>query len=216
VSDTEHENGDENGETPNETWPSGADLPPEEVQDLVVACTEFVQRATGLQLDFTPETLPLLDHYITASREELQGRPELELLVTRAAGAYFGEIVRHALGGFWMVPSGNVIDWLVCGRRVFLSFNPVGVAYDALYQSSEHAGPASRLRLAPDEKETVERRLADLPEVSEEEFYLFSTRFEVLEIAADALLQRLHAAGYGDTEFEPTDYLHEMRPLGEA
>ena len=34
---------------------------PREILDLAEACVQFVKRATGVELDFTPETLPVLD-----------------------------------------------------------------------------------------------------------------------------------------------------------
>lgn len=217
--DTEHENGSPPDETASDETVSDELFPappPDEVVELVVACEQYVQRATGIELDLTPETLPVLDHYLQLSRDEINGRPELLPLVTRACAAYLGELIRLQFGGFWLLPTPNSFDWLVCCKTVFLSVSPLGIVYDALHRSSDHEGPSSRLRLAPEEREVVEHRLAQLPQVSEDEYYLFSTRFEVLDIAVDALRRYLQETGYEDVEFTKQDYLHEMKPLGEA
>lgn len=193
-----------------------ADPPPDEIQELLTFAGEFVRRATGVGIDLSPEMLPVADHYLEQSRSELSGRSELAPLVANAIGAYFGEVVRQRYGGYWLIPSPNVHDWLVCARHVFLSFNPIGVAYDALFGSDDNPGPSARLRVAPEYRATVDARLGELPEVNEDEYYKLSTRFEVIEIVMDELLARMAQDGYADVEFELSDYVQEMNPLGRA
>jgi len=180
--------------------------PPEPVPEYATACLEYVRRALGFELDFTAETLPVLDHYVTTVRETLTERPEIAGLVARAAGAYFGEVVRTVIPGFWRIPSPNVHDFQLCARLAFLWVNPVGIAYDALYGGSDHDGPRSMLRCAPEDREFLERRLATLPPVPEDQYYLFTTRLEVLEVANEALHARLEEQGYGESELTDEDY----------
>ena len=73
------------------------DNAPPEVAELVEACREYVRRAIGMELDYSPETLPLVDHYIDLVRTSLDERPELQPLVVRAVGAYFREVIRRQL-----------------------------------------------------------------------------------------------------------------------
>jgi len=180
--------------------------PPEPIADYVSACLEYVRRALKMELDFTPETLPLLDHYTALSRETIRERPELAPLIAQAAGAYFGEVVRARLGGFWRVPTINVHDWAICSSVVFLWFNPIGIAYDALYSGTEHDGPRSLLRVSPEDHEFLAQRLASLPPLPEDEYFLFSSRFEAIEVAIEALHARLVEGGYEGTEFTLEDY----------
>jgi hypothetical protein len=187
--------------------------PPETIAEFVTACLEYVRRALKVDLDFTPETLPLLDHYMELSRATIQEQPDLAPLITRAAGAYFGELVRGRFGGFWRVPTINVHDWSICLSGVFLWFNPIGTAYDALYSSEEHGGPRSLLRVAPEDHELLAQRLAQLPPVPEDEYFSFSTRFEVLEAAAELLQEKLVQSGYEGAEFGPEDYEIGANPL---
>lgn len=183
-----------------------AALPPDPIPEYVTACLEYVRRATGFELDFSGETLPVLDHYMGTVRATLTERPEIVQLVARATGAYFGEVVRTIVPGFWRLPSANVHDWQLCSRVAFLWVNPVGIAYDALHGSSEHGGPRSLLRCAPEDREFLERRLSTLPPVPEDQYFLFSTRLEVLEVANEALHARLEEQGYADTELTEDDY----------
>jgi hypothetical protein len=180
--------------------------PPPDIVEYVTACLEYVRRALGFELDFTAETLPVLDHYVSTVRETLTERPEIAELVTRATGAYFGEVVRGVVPGFWRIPSASVHDWQLCSRVAFLWVNPVGIAYDALHGSSEHDGPRSMLRCAPEDRTYLEHRLSTLPPVPEDQYFLFSTRLEVLEVANEALHARLEEQGYGDTELTEDDY----------
>ena len=187
--------------------------PPEPLPDYVTACLEYVRRALKMELDFTPETLPLLDHYAKLSRETIRERPELAPLITRACGAYFGELVRARLSGFWRIPTINVHDWSVCLSTVFLWFNPIGIAYDAVFSGTDHDGPRSMLRVAPEQHDFLEQRLAQLPPLPEDEYYSFSTRFEVLEVATEALYAKLIEEGYEGTEFTEEDYALGSRTL---
>jgi len=182
-------------------------LPPEPIPEYASACLEYVRRALGFELDFTAETLPVLDHYVSTVRETLKDRSEIPALIARAAGAYFGEVVRTVIPGFWRVPSPNVHDWQLCSRVALLWVNPVGIAYDAIYGSSEHDGPRSMVRCAPEDRPFLERRLETLPPVPEDQYFLFTTRLEVLEVANEALHARLEEQGYGETELTEEDYV---------
>ncbi len=189
------------------------DPTPEPIAELVAACLDYVRRSLGTELDFTPETLPLLDHYLSEVREELETKPQLAELTAHAAGAYFGEVLRRQMRGFWRAPSASLHDYQVCSSVAFVSINPFGVAYDALYDKSEHGGPRSNLRLAPEDHGYIAARLATVPEVPEEQFYLLTTRLEAIEITVEALRARLDEEGYSEMEYTPEDYESELRLL---
>lgn len=186
---------------------------PAPLLELCQSLTDFVERAIGIRPDFTPETLPLVDHYVGLARKAVAERPEALDLTAQALGAYFGEVVRRSLVGFWRVPSPNFHDWQLCGRAAFVAFNPIGIGYDALAQGQEHAGPNSQVKLAPEDVRAVSERLALLPPVSEEEYYSLSTRHEVLEITYEAVRAMATQRGYDETYFDEDDYSTELRPL---
>lgn len=185
---------------------------PEPLGELVRACLDYVKRALGTDLDFTPETLPLLDHYLGEVRDELASKPELAELTAHAAGAYFGEVLRRQMRGFWRTAT-SLHDFQVCSSVAFVSINPFGVAYDALFGGTDHQGPRSNLRLAPEDHGYIGARLATVPELPEDQFFLLTTRIEVIEITVEALRARLEQEGYSEMEYTPEDYEAELRYL---
>jgi hypothetical protein len=183
---------------------------PPSIVELSVNCVQFVQAALGIELDFSNETLPLLDHYARGAREQLQTRPEALALLAHTTGAYFGQVVASELTGSWRVVNEDPNGWLLCLQPVFLAFNPIGVAYDVLTFSTAHAGPASQLRLLPPDAEMVQARLLALPETSEDDYYTFSTRFDTLQITFEALRAQMSEGGQADVNFEVQDYVDEF------
>ena len=178
---------------------------PEVVTELSQACVRFVEAALGVRLDYRLETLPVLDHYIASRRQELRDKPETVGLVVRAIGAYFGELVRHRFVAFWHIDSDDSSSWELRFEPVYLAFNPLGVAYDAITHGDEE-GPTAHLQLDDEDCEAIEARLAELPVGSDEEFFSLSTRLEVLDIAVDAIKARMMSTGLGDVSFTTEDY----------
>jgi hypothetical protein len=189
---------------------------PDEIVELVESCIRFVKDALGLELDFTPETLPVLDHYLLAARESIKERSELRELLWRCAGAYFGELVRRRYNGFWHLPSADVHTWRIHQRQVLLSFNPVGVVAEAIAGSEDSDGPNGALRLARPDQEEIAQRLAAMPPLPEDEFYLLSTRLEVLDAVIEHLRVRMDQNDQADIEFDPEDYANDLQPYGRA
>ncbi len=184
---------------------------PESILELCLAAGRFVHAAVGIEVDQTSDTLSLVDHYLVGARGTLDERPELVPLITRSVGAYFGEVIRSLMNGFWIVPSDDVHGWLVCSSEVFVSLNPVGAVYDALYGHRDHDGPSSELRLDREDAALVDQRLSLLPEVREEDFHLLTTRFDVIEIAVAALREAAARDGHQEVRFEADDYLTQAR-----
>lgn len=185
---------------------------PPQIQELTSSSLEYVARSVGMVLDFTPESLAVLDHYASTVRQESEKNPSLAAIVAPALGAYFGEVLRVRFDGFWRIPSANHHDWSLCSRVVFLAINPIGVGYDAAHGGEQHGGPRSALRVAPEDREYLDRRLATLPPVPEEDFFSFTTRFEVLEVASEALSAKMEEEGYGGTQYTEADYFLDYGP----
>lgn len=189
---------------------------PEIIDELAAACVRFVHDTIQVELDYTPETLPLLDHYLGVARGLLAEKLELRELVLRAAGAYFGEVLRRRLNGYWLIPSEDVHSWRVCGRHVLMSLNPVGVIAEALAENEDAEGPSGVLRLARADQQDVTERLAEMPPLPENEFYLTSTRLEVIDIVVEHLRMRMEQNNQADMEFDPDDYVGDLQPYGKA
>lgn len=191
--------------------PPAGNLPPAppHVLELAEACVRFVERTVGIRPDYQPETLPLVDHWLREGRAAVQLRPETVPLLAHAAGAYFGEVVRRRYAAWWRTESSDPAAWRVELRDVYLSFCPVDVARDAL---GLERGPddelleATSFDLDDDDREAVAARLAELPEVEEEEYRAPSTRLEVLDIIVDAIRRKQVAEEQPPLALEPEDY----------
>jgi hypothetical protein len=178
--------------------------PPASVAELAAACVRFVATRYGAALDFAPDTLSFVDHWVREARNEIAERPEAADIVQAAAGAYLGEVIRRAFGGSW-VAEGDHPDWRLELERVYCAFNPIGMAREALFLEQAE-GWHAHFELDPGESEAIEQRLAALPSVPDEEFYAPSTRFDVVSILFEALRTGMRARGLSDVRFTHEDY----------
>lgn len=160
--------------------------PPEEVADLAQACIRFVHEALGLTLDYSAETLPILDHYL---RQRASGaREEVLALIAPAAGAYFGEVVRRTIGGArWHAPEGDYPEYRIEFEPFFLCFNPLDVAQEVL-SMTELEGSRANFQVLDGARAAVAQSLEATEGLPPEDYYTFSARFEALEQIASVLL----------------------------
>jgi hypothetical protein len=201
--------------------PPDATNPPEaglgddpSVVELARACIGYVERATGMKLDFEPETLPILDHYVRERRAEIVAKPELVEVLAAPVGAYLGEVIRRRIACRWYAPAGDYRRWRLELEPVFLSLNPVGAVVEAIWlQAAE--GWGAHFRMRPEDARKAEAALANIPEVSEDDYYAPSSRLETLEIVVDALLAGAtpeQARTYGPDDYGP----FRAEAIGEA
>jgi hypothetical protein len=177
---------------------------PPVVAELCAACMRFVASKYKVSLDGTPDTLSLVDQYVRDAREAIKERPESIDLVAPAIGAYLGEVMRQQFGGEW-VAEGDHESFRLYFTTVYLSFNPIGMAREALTMM-EAEGWNAHLTVDPGERDAIEARVAAMPDVDEEEYYLPTTRLEVVTAVVETLRARAEASGTGDVRFTREDY----------
>jgi hypothetical protein len=177
---------------------------PDIIAELSASCARFVLAKYGVPLDGTSDTLSILDQYVRDARGDLVIQPAGLPLLEATIGAYFGEVLRRAFDATWFA-SGDHDAWRLDFQEVYLTFNPVGMAREAL-TLGEAEGWHAHLEMDEAEKGEVLGRLARLPEVSDDEFYAPSTRFDVVELAVEALRARAHEGGLSDVRFTAEDY----------
>lgn len=161
------------------------DPAPPAVAELAASCIRFVFAKYKVPLDFTQDTLGVLDHYIKEVRADLEARPEGRALIEAAVGAYFGEVIRGVFESTWRA-DGAYPEWRLSMSDIYLAFNPLGMAREAL-TLADAPGWHAHLDIHVSEQGDVARRLASLPEVADDEYYALSTRFDVVELAVEAL-----------------------------
>jgi hypothetical protein len=178
--------------------------PPEKVAELCAACIRFVASKYKVPLDGTPDTLSLVDQYVREAREAVRERPESIDVVAPAVGAYLGEVMRQQFGGEWFA-EGDYAAWRLYFTNVFMAFNPIGMAREAITMAEE-PGWNAHLVLDPGERELIEERLAAMPEVDEDEYYLPTTRFDVVTVVVETLRAHAELRSTGDVTFTKEDY----------
>jgi hypothetical protein len=169
--------------------------PPGDVHDLAERAVDFVRRAIGVTLDYTPETLPVLDHWLAnappkAGRRadsNVPGDDAVAALATTVAGVYFGEVARRSLGGEWDVVGDAPEGWqltLTGGVTLW----PVAFAAAALAGGEVEDIDAS-FEVPAADRDAVEEALARV-EVPEDEYWTLPSRLEALTLVCDLLAAR--------------------------
>lgn len=175
------------------------------IDELAASCIEYVQRAVGVELDFTSDTLPILDHYLQDAGRSAQKRPETLELVAQTAGAYFGEVLKRRYDCWWNT-DGEPSSWVIRFRTVYLEICPHALIVAALGLPVPEDAPQVGFQIDPDDIEFIGAHLAALPPVTEEDFVRLTTRYDVLETVVDQLKARAVARNLGDVQFEDPDY----------
>lgn len=192
---------------------------PAAIAELAESCVRYVDRALGVKLDYTAETLPLLDHYLAEAQKALVAQNEddtkaalatLPLLV-HTSGAYFGEVVRRRYPSWWRLEGGDPMTYRLEFETAYLAFAPMLFMYEALARSLAVHGDqalfdAAQIEMDEDDQKAAVARLAEL-EVSDEEYYAPSTRLEAIDVVVDTIRTRRLAAGDPvEMALTPEDY----------
>ncbi|HEX2676626.1 MAG TPA: hypothetical protein VHM19_08295 [Polyangiales bacterium] len=168
-------------------------MPPAQIDDLATTCVKYVKDATGLTLDYTAETLPILDHYVRTNAGAA-APDEVRDLLAPTLGAYFGEVVSRTLpGARWHSPDADYTDYRIEFDPFFLCFNPLGVAAEVL-AGDDVEGYGAHFQLLDDARAAVEEALARSSSVSADDYYSFTVRYETLELVTQVLLGLEHAS----------------------
>jgi hypothetical protein len=175
---------------------------PEAIRMLADRCVVHVAHRFELELDFSPETLGVIDHFIEAVVIEEAGgrlppvgdarRAHLVHLLAPTIGAYFGEVLRRCVPCRWRIRSDDPREWLLEFDQYLLRFNPAGAAAEALMGEAVEAWGAAFVT-APEQMAGLHERLAAAPPLPEDEFFALTSRYEVVQIVDDWLRARAAA-----------------------
>jgi len=179
------------------------DAPPI-ILELLASCHRMVAAAVGVPMDGTGDTLSLLDHYVQSARAEVLVKPELQAVLEQSIGAYFGEMARQSYGGFWHMPA-EPAEWRVRLSTVYLTFNPLGVAREALLNDHSE-GWHGHAKVEDAYEPFVKARLDALGDVDADEYFLPSSRWDALEVVVAAVRERMVQEEAADGFFEASDY----------
>jgi hypothetical protein len=158
---------------------------PSPIGEYAQTCARYVQTAVGVPLDFDPQTLPLLDHYLRTARPGTSQRPETLPLLASVAGAYFGETLRRVFPCRWNLSDKDPTEWVVEFDDLPIRVFPIAIAREALTGQAD--SERETIAISGHDRTLVADRLERLPQVSEEDYLAPSTRFEVIELAVDII-----------------------------
>ncbi|MBI5486086.1 MAG: hypothetical protein HY905_02000 [Deltaproteobacteria bacterium] len=162
------------------------------VEEYAESCVRAVHRSLGLTLDYDPDTIPLLDHYLSllADRPRTATRDPVRGLVAAITGAYFGEVVRRQYPSRWVAPAGShPLDWRIEFTYWFLTFHPVAVAWEVILRRDVPDGGAGFL-LDEATREQIAERLDALPGATVDDYFTFAQRLETLVLTTGWLAER--------------------------
>ena len=184
-----------------------------EIDSYATRCVVHVKNRFGLELDYTSDTLSVLDHFVSGVvADECEGvippvgdrrRSHLIHLLAPTLGAYFGEVIRSQFQARWRFTAREPHRWVLEFEDFFLRLNPAGAAADAIMGETVEDWSGS-LVTAPDLIAPLHERLAMAPPVPEDEFFTFASRLEVIQISGDYLRERANADG--KVSFHSEDY----------
>lgn len=164
---------------------------PEKVREFAEALVRAVDEALGMKLDYTPETLPFLDHYMNHCRQTMGGRDDrmkFLRLVAPMVGCYFGEVVRRNHEARWIMPQEDITTWRVEFSRCFLFFNPLGMAVESFLERETEGVPGA-FQVSRERRKAVKEVLDNQPSVLERDFYSLTVRWEILDLISSHLMQ---------------------------
>jgi hypothetical protein len=155
---------------------------PPRVREYADQAVAYVQRALGIKLEYDSNTLPVLDHYLRTVPDD---QPAALQLVVATSGAYFGEVVRHHLGGRWELGREEA-EWRIV-LPTGINFSPAGFVAAAIARAdledldSEMTAPP---RMVP----YLQEALARMGEVSVDDYYSLCGRLDTLEHVHEVLV----------------------------
>jgi hypothetical protein len=193
--------------------------------DLARAFRDHVRRSLGVELDGSETSLAIVDHYLASARDEQ--RPPIVALLGAEAGAYYGELVREQVGGHWIGEGDDPRRLRLLVAPQFVHFSPVDQAIEvvlgadvddddprvpdaldtAFHLRPIRSGEGAQAFAGEPDAAWVERRLAEMSPVPEQEYYSLTCRFETLEYILELLAAKHAAEGKSPREYGPRDYL---------
>ncbi|MBW2262980.1 MAG: hypothetical protein JRG91_13465, partial [Deltaproteobacteria bacterium] len=183
---------------------------PPAVAEFSDALVRAVDKALGMKLDHTPDTLPFLDHYLKHSKSSTEDRdergdvkPEFLQLIAPMAGCYFGEVVRRSFETRWVTPGEDPSKWRMEFCRCFMFFSPMGVVVESLLQREVEGIPGA-FQVAADQREHVAALLENQPAILERHFFALTVRWEILDLVNSHLMEHMLLGG------EPHDIVPEQ------
>lgn len=159
----------------------------DKVREFSESLVRSVDEALQVRLDYTPDTLPFLDHYLEHCRVNSL-RPEFLQLLAPMVACYFGEVVTRTYEARWVAPENEIATWRVEFCRCFLFFNPMGVAVETFLEKESDGVPGA-FQVSLEQRKGIQEILESQPSVLEKDFYTLTVRWEILDLIHAHLIE---------------------------
>ena len=203
------------------------------VSDLHTSFADHMRRALDFAVDDSETSLAWVDHYLQTLRGETR-RPILEI-VAAEAGAYFGEVVRKEIGARWIGDGNNPRRLRLLLEPQFLHFSPIDQAYEVLLGEDviendprlpdtapldpgfhpndsvpDDAATAAHESAPASDAQWLAKALENRPQVTSQEYYSLTGKFETLRLLLELLAQKCASEGREPREYQLADYVSAL------
>jgi len=161
-----------------------------QVTQLAERARDPIRQAAGMDADYSVESLAAVDHFVS---QLPAAAPDTLLQTAAELGCYFGEVVRRALGARWDTTAREPAKWRLVLAAAPLSFYPVGMAAEAIFQD-EVDGYDGSLQVSDALRPLLARALEAMGEVDEEYYYSLTGRLETVQHVLDVLVAGIRNA----------------------
>ncbi len=171
---------------------------PEEICQLTERCRAHVHKRFSLELDFTSDTLSVLDFFVEELVKDenrgvapLPGHPSrmnMLHLFAPTMGAYFGALLSKQFGGRFRHTEQDISKWRFEFETFFVRFNPVAVAAGVIAKQEVDGLPALLIS-TPSLSQRLQERFDAAPEIPEDDYFSFCSFFESIQIANEFLIE---------------------------
>ena len=189
---------------------------PEEIYQLTERCRAHVHKRFAIELDFSSETLSVLDFFVEEMvKDENQGnspkpgdarRMNMVQLFAPTLGAYFGACLLQQFGGRFRHTEKDFTNWRFEFDSFFLRFNPAAVAASVIARK-EIDGLSPALIASAKQMPLLQERFDAAPDIPEDDYFSFCTWFESIQIANEFLAEVYQKDGREDCSPENYDLL---------
>lgn len=189
---------------------------PDEIFQLAERCRAHVQKRFSLELDFTGDTLSVLDFFVEELvKDENRGvaplpghssRMNMIHLFAPTMGAYLGALLCRHFGGRFRHTEQEISKWRFEFDTFFVRFNPVAIAASVIAKQEVDGLPVLLIS-TPSLSQRLQERFDAAPEIPEDEFFSFCNFFESIQIANEFLIEVSRKDGKMNCSSENYDLL---------
>ena len=145
---------------------------------------DAVYSKVNIDLDFSPDTVSLLDYYVNEIGDVDKS---MFSLMSTISCAYFGELVRRNIGGQWYIEDkDNPENWQVRFNSCPLAIYPFILSSEVI-SKGKFSLESSIFSVSPSRHDLLLELLEKSNPMAEDQYYSFAGKLDIIELAVDFL-----------------------------